>query len=308
VKNQSIGVIGPGNHFKNRIEPVLRKNKLFKIKGFLKKKKINKKNYFSENEFFNQKFDFVYISCPNQLHEKYIIKSLKAGYHVICEKPFIMNSKKLRKIISLSERYNKLIVECFMYAYHPVFLYIKKLLKNKRLGPVDYVISNFKFPSLNKNNNRYLKKLGNGFFYDAAVYPISLESYLFQFKGKPRISQRIFKDKNNVDSKGYICIENNFVKRFYFWGEGQNYSNNLEIFFKKGSIFIDKFYSKKLNEQIFLKLNSSKNIYIKKFKNVDHFEIMLKNIKQNYKKANFLKRCRKLIIDQTLLLDLIKSS
>ena len=308
MKNQTLGVIGPGSHFNKRIKPIIKKNNFFKIEGFLKKKKLNKKNYFSENEFFNQKFDFVYISCPNQLHEKYIIKSLNAGYHVICEKPFITNTKKLKKIINLSERQNKLIFECFMYTYHPVFLYVKKLLQNKKLGPIDYVISNFKFPSLNKNNNRYSKKLGNGFYYDAAVYPISLERYLFEFKKKPKISQKILKDKNNVDSKGYILLENKNVKRFYFWGEGQNYSNNLEIFFKKGSIFVDKFFSKRLNEQIFLKLNISKNIYIKKFENVDHFEIMLKKIKQNYKKSNFLRKCRKLIFDQTKLLDLIKSS
>ena len=67
------------------------------------------------------------------------------------------------------------------------------------------------------------------FYYDSAVYPISLENYLFEFKNKPNVIKKTF--KRNVDLRGYIILKNNLIKRFYFWGEGQNYSNNLEIFF-----------------------------------------------------------------------------
>ena len=104
MNQHSLGVIGPGSHFKNKIEPVIKKNKFFKINGYLRKKKIKKKNFFSEKEFFRNKFDFVYISCPSQLHEKYIIKSLNSGYNVICEKPFVTSLKNLKKIISLSKK------------------------------------------------------------------------------------------------------------------------------------------------------------------------------------------------------------
>ena len=37
-----------------------------------------------------------------------------------------------------------------MYAYHPVFDYVKKFIKKKKLGPIEYVISNFRYPSLKK--------------------------------------------------------------------------------------------------------------------------------------------------------------
>ena len=74
MKYQTLGIIGSGNHFNNKIKPVLKKNKFFKISGYLKRKNL-KKNYFTEKEFFKKKFDFVYISCPNELHEKYIVKA-----------------------------------------------------------------------------------------------------------------------------------------------------------------------------------------------------------------------------------------
>ena len=305
MNHHSLGVIGPGSHFKKRIEPILEKNNFFKIKGFLRKKKIKKKNFFSEKEFFKKKFDFVYISCPSQLHEKYILKSLNSGYNVICEKPFVTSIKNLKKIISISRKKNKLIFECFMYVYHPVFAYIKKFIKKKKLGSIVYVISNFRYPS-KRSDNKYSKKLGNGFYYDSAVYPVSLENYLFEFKRKPKIVKKIY--KSNVDLRGYIILRNKHIKRFYFWGEGQNYSNNLEIFFKKGSIYVDKFFSKSTREKIYLKINTPKKKYFKSFNESDHFELMFNEIKKNYKKNNFIKRCRNIIYDHCNLLDLIKSS
>ena len=192
-----------------------------------------------------------------------------------------------------------------MYAYHPVFDYVKKFIKKKKLGPVEYVISNFRYPSLKKNDDKYSKNLGNGFYYDSAVYPISLENYLFEFKNKPNVIKKTF--KRNVDLRGYIILKNNLIKRFYFWGEGQNYSNNLEIFFKEGTIYIDKFFSKLIKEKIYLKINTPKKQYIKKFKDHDHFELMFKEIIKNYKSKNFLQKCRNLIYDHSRLVDFIKS-
>ena len=57
---------------------------------------------------FKEKFDFVYI-MPNKLHEKYIINH-KIGFHVICEKPFVINDNKLKEILILSKK-KKLILK-----------------------------------------------------------------------------------------------------------------------------------------------------------------------------------------------------
>ena len=95
MNKKTIGIIGAGKHFNNRIYPILSKSNFFEIKGILKRNKNNFKKIkkFNEKDFFDQHFDFVYIACPNKFHERYIIKSLKVGSHVICEKPFILKKK-----------------------------------------------------------------------------------------------------------------------------------------------------------------------------------------------------------------------
>ena len=107
VNKKTVGIIGPGKHFKEKIYPILIKSNFFNIQGILRRKKIGfeKIKYLNEKEFFKKKFDFVYISCPNKQHENYILKSLTMGSHVICEKPFILRKKKLIKLsIQQSER------------------------------------------------------------------------------------------------------------------------------------------------------------------------------------------------------------
>ena len=93
-----------------------------------------------------------------------------------------------------------------MYVYHPVFQYVKKIIKNKDFGKMRYVIGNFRYPSLKKNNNRYNKNEGDGFFYDAASYLISLESYLFENKESKISKSYVQKIKNKVDLRGNIFI------------------------------------------------------------------------------------------------------
>ena len=307
---KTIGIIGPGYHFEKNIISVLAKNSSLKISGILrnKKKKYKKFKTLSEDKFFKENFDFVYISCPNKLHEKYIIKSLKSGFHVICEKPFLTDGNKLKEILFLSKKKKKLIFETFMHLYHPIFHKLKKLINEKKRGKLRYIVSNFRFPSLNKDNHRYKKKLGGGFFYDAAVYLLSVENYLFNnvSTNKKKIEQ--LKIRRNVDLKGYFVIKNKNFNRFYFWGEGQNYTNNIEFFFNNSCIYVDRFYSKLKNKPTYIKIFENNKIKVIKFnKNVDHFKNMFYEILKNYNKLSFQNYHRQRISNQIKLINTFSS-
>ena len=308
MKKKTIGIIGPGIHFEKKIYPLFKKYKFLKIDGILRKKNKSFKNIkvLKENAFFRKKFDFIYISCPNNFHQKYIIKSLKNNSHVICEKPFVNNNKTINSIILLAQKKKKLIFETFMYQYHPAFDFIKNILKSKIYGKIQYLIANFRYPSLKKNNNRYNKNSGGGFFLDSASYLVSLESLLFKkkfFKKNQVISQRI---KKNIDLKGNIFINSNNIKRFYFWGEGQNYSNNVEIFFNDASIYINSFFSKQLDAQINVKIYAKKSKTIK-LKKTNHFKNMFDTVFKNYLDLRFQKLNYLKIKNQANLLKVLKA-
>ena len=308
MKKKSIGIIGAGKHFVEKIFPVISNSSYFKINGILRKhnKPFKKIAILTENEFFKKKFDFVYICCPNNYHEKYILKSLNSNFNVICEKPFLLNNRKLNKILNLAYFKNKLIFECFMYTYHPVFKYLKKIIQSKKYGNIKYVISNFRYPSLKKNDNRYKINEGKGFFNDAASYLVSLESYLFS-NSNLNFKVTTKKIKNKVDLRGYIFLEKDNKSRHYFWGEGQNYSNNIEIFFDDATIHIDKFFSKAKSEPIYLKIYTRK-LKIVKFKPVNQFKLMFDKIRKNYQNKKFKNLNYNLIKNQMSLLSRLNKS
>ena len=106
MKVKSIGIIGAGKHFVEKISPIISDNKFLKIEGILRRrnKPFKKIPILKEKEFFKKSFDFVYICCPNYNHEKYILKSLNSNFNVICEKPFIIRKKNLNKILNLAKK------------------------------------------------------------------------------------------------------------------------------------------------------------------------------------------------------------
>ena len=308
MKKKSIGIIGPGKHFSKRIYSLLLNSNFFQMKGILRSRKIKFKNFkvFKEKDFFREKFDFVYIAAPNKLHEKFIVKSLKNDSHVICEKPFVTSKKNIKKILNLSKSKQKLVFESFAYVYHPVFNFIKQIINKKKYGDIKYVISNFRYPPLNLKDNKYNVREGDGFYNDSGTYMVSLENYLFNSDNR-NVKIQTQKIRNRVDLRGNISISSAKIKKFYFWGEGQNYSNNLEIFFSKGSIFINKFFSKNDDEKIYVKIYEKNKSIEKVFKQTNQFERMFEKIIKNYNKKSFQEYNRKKIEKQINLLHICKN-
>jgi len=109
---------------------------------------------------------------------------------------------------------------------------------------------------------------------------------------------KTIKIKNKVILRGNIYFFSENVKRYYFWGEGQNYRNDLELFFSKGTVFVEQFYAKRKDDILKLKIFYNHKTIEKKINNPNHFELMFNNIYNNYKKKTFQKIHRKKIINQ----------
>lgn len=81
----------------------------------------------------NPDVDAVYLSLPNDMHSHWTLRSLDAGKHVLCEKPFASNAAEARQMFDAADRAGLLLVEAFMYRSHPL---IKAVLKEIRTGAI----------------------------------------------------------------------------------------------------------------------------------------------------------------------------
>jgi predicted dehydrogenase len=78
----------------------------------------------------------VYIATPPFLHYEQARGALRAGKHVIVEKPLAVTMAQADELVSLSRDTRRLLVTNLMQRYNPLFSQIKALVDSKLLGDV----------------------------------------------------------------------------------------------------------------------------------------------------------------------------
>jgi UDP-N-acetyl-2-amino-2-deoxyglucuronate dehydrogenase len=81
-----------------------------------------------------EKLDIVSICTPNGLHALQSAKALKAGYHVLCEKPLCISTTDARVMMQAAASSNRKLFVVKSTRYNPALVSLKKMLENKELG------------------------------------------------------------------------------------------------------------------------------------------------------------------------------
>jgi predicted dehydrogenase len=140
------------------------------------------KAYGSYEELLADKeIEAVYIPLPNHLHVEWTLKSLEAGKHVLCEKPLGLDLKQVEYLQDKVRSFPSLIVmEAFMYRFHPQWQAIRKLIDEGRIGELRHIHSFFSYFNINPMDIRNKAEIGGGGLLDIGCYCISLSRFLFK--------------------------------------------------------------------------------------------------------------------------------
>lgn len=85
--------------------------------------------------------NFVYVASPNSLHFPYTLKAMKAGKHVICEKPFTSTVKELDLLLDYARTHERYLFEAITTAHMPNYHKLKEALP--KIGTIRMVQCNF---------------------------------------------------------------------------------------------------------------------------------------------------------------------
>jgi len=80
------------------------------------------------------KIDLVDICLPPAMHCDAVIKSLKAGKHVFCEKPMALSAAETRKMVAAAEKAGKLLMIGHILPVFPEFDFIYKAAVGGKYG------------------------------------------------------------------------------------------------------------------------------------------------------------------------------
>lgn len=188
------GIIGPGKiaiEFANDLEQVsdaeltaVASRNMDRAKKFADTYKIP--NVFDDYDqlFVCDAVDVIYIATPHSFHKDLAIRAMKAGKHVLCEKPMGVNAVEVREMIATTNKHKVFLMEALWSRFNPTIQKVKDITDKGKLGELKYINADFAFYALDRplESRLFNLDLAGGTILDIGIYPVFL-AYLFL--GKP---------------------------------------------------------------------------------------------------------------------------
>jgi len=127
----------------------------------------------------------VYVATPVFLHAPQTIQSLRAGKHVLCEKPMAMNEAEARTMVRAAEETGKTLGVAYYRRGYPKVQRAKQLIEQGAIGrPVVAELTNHMWFDGTGSRSWLVEpaKAGGGPLFDIASHRIDVLNYLF---GRP---------------------------------------------------------------------------------------------------------------------------
>jgi predicted dehydrogenase len=87
--------------------------------------------------------DVVHITSPNKVHVEQSLAALKAGKHVVCEKPLGMNTKETARLVKAAAKSDRVFAVNYMCRFFPGVLQMRQLVQSGKLGRIIHVQGHF---------------------------------------------------------------------------------------------------------------------------------------------------------------------
>ena len=121
----------------------------------------------------------IYLPLPNDLHGPWIRKAADAGKHILCEKPLTLDSVEAEAVAAYCRGRDVLLMEGFMYRFHPAWPEVRRLLAEGVIGRLTDLEIWFVFRSqLAASDYRMTMARGGGALLDVGCYAVNLSRWL----------------------------------------------------------------------------------------------------------------------------------
>lgn len=201
---------------------------------------------------FNPEIDVIYIASPNGTHYEQAIRAIKAGKHLIVEKPMFSSVSEWEEAHRLADEMEVMIMEAVLHVHSQNYKHLKRLLQQKLaekqqpfLG-ANLVIGQYssKYPSYvsaiahqEEVPNVFNLKHAAGTLMDIGVYPLYVAVDLF---GAPQqVKYSAIKGPNGVDLMGTVILNYTTFQVSVFMSKAVHSVQPNEIYIDHETLLIE---------------------------------------------------------------------
>ena len=124
------------------------------------------------------RIEVIYNPLPNPLHVPLTLAAVRAGKHVLCEKPFALHAAELEVLRPYATQVH--IREAFMVRHHPQWHAVREHIRCGDIGPLRFMHAPFSYFNDDAANIRNQVALGGGALYDIGCYAVAAGRWFFE--------------------------------------------------------------------------------------------------------------------------------
>ncbi|MBB4571769.1 aldo/keto reductase [Rhizobium leucaenae] len=136
----------------------------------------------------DKEIDAIYIATPHTGHAEWAIKAIRAGKHVLVEKPIALSAYDAEAIYYEAKKAGVFAGEAFMYRVHPQTAKLIELVKSGVIGEIRIIRSSFGFNmgTVKPEHRLFANDTAGGGILDVGGYPVSMARLIAgAVEGKP---------------------------------------------------------------------------------------------------------------------------
>jgi NDP-hexose-3-ketoreductase len=186
----------------------------------------------------------VYVPLPPALRPRWIARALRAGKHVLAEKPLAPDGDQAEELVALARRHDLVLLENFAFLHHRQQHAALELLRSGEIGELRTVTAMFGIPPRPRNDIRYDAGLGGGALLDLGGYTLRA-ARLFAGTGLDVVGAALTVDPHTgVDVAGSAVLRAaTGVMAQVTFGMVHGYRSRYELWGSEGHLIVDRAFT-----------------------------------------------------------------
>jgi predicted dehydrogenase len=244
------GILGVSTHYRLRVSAGLSRSSELVVRGIASRDADRAaraaaefgldRSYGSYQELLDDpEIEAVYNPLPNHMHVEWIRNAADAGKHVLCEKPLALNADETAAAFAYAEKKGVLLMEAFMYRFHPQWQHARELVSIGEVGSPTAVSCNFFYDNQDPGNIRNQLDAGGGALMDIGCYAVSSSRFLLGAEPK-RVVALVERDERfGTDRLSSGILDFGGVRTIFTVGTQTGSFQEVQLFGTGGSLRVE---------------------------------------------------------------------